>query len=343
MPSAGMASLTLMACSEVKAMGRDAAADSYFGNNILCSLSTRALAMIMVTNSLLLPPGCLNNLMKSCIEMPSAGIALIISCFEGRAMGRGAAADSYFGNNKPASNLATALTKVRKSFLLSRGCATILRRPCTEMPSAGTAFLMSCSEGKAIGRGAAGAGAGDVAREEGAGGEPPTLSLMRRARVASDMAAPSVSVSDPARLPAPPRRRTLAADGSSVPGADELGTLAGEPVLECPGVGCVEDRCLDLTFFLLTEASVPDASDPFGEAGRLSEREEPDFFIPLSSRSVSRFSLRPDGVFVPEEGRLDFLASSSSFCLARRSSSRRSSSSSLSVFKERVSTWATWD
>jgi hypothetical protein len=107
-------------------------------------------------------------------------------------------------------------------------------RSLTEMPSGGIAFLISCSEGKAIGRGAvARVGAGEPAREDGAGGEPPTLSLMRRAREASDMAAPSVSVSDPAGLPAPARLRIFAANESRVPaGADELGTLTGEPGLE---------------------------------------------------------------------------------------------------------------
>jgi hypothetical protein len=65
---------------------------------------------------------------------------------------------------------------------------------------------------------------------------------------------------------------------------------------------------------------VPDASDAFGDAGRFRLRDELDFFMPLSSRSVSRFSFRPEGVFVPEDGKFDFFASSSSFSLlARRS------------------------
>ena len=133
----------------------------------------------------------------------------------------------------------------------------------------------------------------------GGGERPPMLSFKRRAREPSDMAAPSVSVSDPA----PPRLRIFADDGSRVCGAEELGTLAGEPGLEWPGVGCVEAKCLDFSFFFLTEASVPEASERFGDPGRFKERDDVDFFMPpCSSRSELLFSLRPDGVLAPGRG-----------------------------------------
>jgi hypothetical protein len=101
--------------------------------------------------------------------------------------------------------------------------------------------------------------------------------------------------------------------------------LTGELGLEGPGVGWAEVMCLDLCFFLLEEASVPEASDRLGEPVRFSDLDEVELGGPLTSR----FSRRPDGVFVPEDGRFDLRASSSSFVL--RSCSSRSRSSSLSV------------
>jgi hypothetical protein len=77
----------------------------------------------------------------------------------------------YFGSRRPfsLSSRVIVLTNVTNSLFLSGGCGTILMRSLTEMPSGGMAFLISCSEGNEIGRGAppADVGAGDPAREEG--------------------------------------------------------------------------------------------------------------------------------------------------------------------------------
>lgn len=92
--------------------------------------------------------------------------------------------------------------------------------------------------------------------------------------------------------------------------------------------------CFDFSFFFRVEASVPDASERLGEPGRLREREDEDLVNPPASKSLPLFSLRPDGVFAPEERMPVFFpsASSSFFKLASRSRSMRSRSSSESVY-----------
>ena len=96
-------------------------------------------------------------------------------------------------------------------------------------------------------------------------------------------------------------------------GAEDGGALTGERGREGKGVGCVDERWW--FFFLLRamEASVPDASEILGLPGRLSDRDDVDFFIP-PSRSLARlgrFSLRPEGVFEPVDKPERCLASSS--------------------------------
>jgi hypothetical protein len=94
-------------------------------------------------------------------------------------------------------------------------------------------------------------------------------------------------------------------------------------------VGWLEDRwrCF---FFLRDEASVPEASERLGLAGLFRDMEALTFLRP-PSRSLACFSLRPEGVFVPEEERADFLPSGSSLTrLTSFSFSRRSRSSSES-------------
>jgi hypothetical protein len=152
----------------------------------------------------------------------------------------------------------------------------------------------------------------------------------------------TLSVSLPAFEPATRRRTLLTAadEGSRFCGAELFGgTFAGDIGLEGPGVGCVLDKCFDLCFFFRVEASVPEASERFGEPGRLRDRLDDDFFIPPTvSRSLRPpatdiFSLRLLGVLVPDEDMpaAALAASSSRLMLARRSRSRRSRSSSESV------------
>ena len=119
-------------------------------------------------------------------------------------------------------------------------------------------------------------------------------------------------------------------------GAEDEGTLAGEIGRDGCGVGCVDevDKWRDFSFFFRTLRSVPEASDKLGLPGRLREVEDDDLVI-LPSRSESMppcFSLRPEGVLVPDDGTLDLSPSAASLAIfARRSFSIRSRSSSESV------------
>lgn len=83
-------------------------------------------------------------------------------------------------------------------------------------------------------------------------------------------------------------------------------------------------------FFLRTvDASVPEASERLGEPGLLRVLDEFDFLIPPSRSDAGYFSLRPDGVFAPDEI-ADLPKSSSALRLACFSASSFSRSSSES-------------
>lgn len=115
-------------------------------------------------------------------------------------------------------------------------------RSLIAMPWAGMAFLISCTVGNAVGL--VTPGVGDPARDDGCSGEPggetDIFSFNLRARLLSDMAPPSrslsiASVSDPA-LPAARLRIFSAADGSSP--CDEPGDImSGDMGREWPGEG----------------------------------------------------------------------------------------------------------
>ena len=230
------------------------------------------------------------------------------------------------------SSLATLLTKPKKSSFLV--ATRVLNRPSRAfivIPEAGIELVISCAVGKPEFMAGAGAGAcaglGDVARLPPWGVravgdfEPGGLSFSRLILLVSDMAPPSLYTAASVSEPAPGAMLFRFLNGlvesteslrppSPVGAEDDGGTLAGEIGREGCGVGWVEERwrCF---FFLLTDASVPEASERFGLPGRFNDFDELDFFKPIISRSLSTppcFSLRPDGVLVPVEDIPDFFS-----------------------------------
>ena len=91
MPSGGIA--LMMSCAVGNGNGSGVASgvitELYFGYNNAFSLSNRVMSFTNATNSLFCAAGCGTALIRSFTEIPSGGMAFLISWADGKGIGRG--------------------------------------------------------------------------------------------------------------------------------------------------------------------------------------------------------------------------------------------------------------